>query len=883
MVLLTVTDSRGTSAQETVTVNAPLSLPAGSITIGGNTSYSLVPTGGQGPYTYSIVSGSGTVDAGGHYTAPAAASTDIVQVADALGSIVRLNITVNPPLTMFPASATLTAGSGQSLAFAGQGGVPPYRYVLLSGTGTVGAQGLYTVGNTSGVEPVQVTDSQGTAVQAPVHVLRIRVNGAVFAMATDGSSLYVAGLFSAVNPASAPRLALVDAQSGALALSCDLGSGFLDGSVTAVVTLGNAIYVAGSFNHYRGAIVGKLAKIDATTCALDTTFTAAGGFGLQIGESVTALLSVGTSLYVAGNVSSYRGAPIAGLVKLDPTSGVADPTFQPPASDGVVAALAASDSSVYAGGYFTHYGGVASSYVAKLDAKSGAVDTTFAQAPGADAPVTTLALLGSALYLSGAFQHYAGLSSGLAKADATSGAVDAAFTQQVANHGDIAAIAASGSSLYIGERFPKSGVPILAKIDATTGITDPTFTLSSGFDLGVWALTVTGTSVYAGGVFTSYRSLPAYCLAKLDAATGALDMTFTQSTGGNGPVRALASTGSIIVAGGELTTYRGQPANNLVKFDLATDAVDANFVMQQLNSSVTALALSGPTLYLGGYFTSYGGVNAPWLAKLDAASGALDFTFAPQASFPVNALLLSGTTLYAGGGGAGTAQAYLAKLNSSTGAADPTFAAAATPDGNVNALAMSGSALYVGGQFQHYGGTPAQNLVKVDPTSGALDVTFTQTSGAGGATEWIDAIALAGGSVYAGGNIAHYRGSAIQGLIKVDAATGVLDTSFTQTLGLWGRGEALAPYGTSLFVAGNSNQYRAIASTNLIELDQSSGAPVSAFAYAGSCDSCAANFRALNVINGRLYVGADAATLYRGVPTYFSFPVDLTTGKPSDP
>jgi hypothetical protein len=173
---------------------------------------------------------------------------------------------------------------------------------------------------------------------------------------------------------------------------------------------------------------------------------------------------------------------------------------------------------------------------------------------------------------------------------------------------------------------------------------------------------------------------------------------------------------------------------------------------------------------------------------------------------------------------------------------------------------------HIGGQFQRYGGAPAENLAKVDLTTGVLDQTFTKASGAGGATEWIDSIAIANGSVYAGANLASYRGSAVQALIKVDAAGGVLDTTFTQTLGIWGRAET-----------------RGYASSNLIELDLSSGAPVSACLYSGACDSCAANLAALSVINGRLYVGADAATLYRGAPTYFGFPVDLTTGVSADP
>ncbi len=53
-----------------------------------------------------------------------------------------------------------------------------------------------------------------------------------------------------------------------------------------------------------------------------------------------------------------------------------------------------------------------------------------------------------------------------------------------------------------------------------------------------------------------------------------------------------------------------------------------------------------------------------------------------------------------------------------------------SPWGQVqDALLVSGSSLYVGWGFSGYSGTPVQNLIKVDITTGNLDTLFSQSTG----------------------------------------------------------------------------------------------------------------------------------------------------------
>jgi hypothetical protein len=873
-----------------VTVNLPLVVSNNDAVIGIGSTYKIDASGGQGPFTYKVLSGGGTVDSDGNYSASTTVGSVMVQITDSLGSVCQITLNVGNTIAVTPASATLTASSGQTVQFTGGNGVAPYTYTIASGSGSIDSQGVYTVGAVSGLDTIKIVDSLGNLAFAQVRALRIRVNGAVFSAVSDARSLYLGGRFTAANPYSSPRLAVLDPVSGNPLVGCDLGTGFLDGGVTSVVTSGNSIYVAGYFNHYRGAIVGKLAKIDATSCKLDTTFTAGGGFGLTSGQTVQTLAISGNALYAAGNFSSYRGATARYVVKLDVGTGAPDPNFAPGSGPdfGPPGTMAVSGSAIYLGGSFSHYSGVAVSNVVKLDALSGAVDATFAAGANPDGPVTELLVSGDSLYLGGTFTHYGGIATGFAKASVTTGAVDAAFTNNVIQYSNVTAICQQGTSLYVAKQFSNNGVPVLSKMDASTGVLDPTFTTVSSFDRDVTALMANGSALYAGGYFTTYRGAPAYSIAKLDANTGLLDTTFTRPTGGNDGVASIAMTPSAVIAGGQLTTYRGQPANNLAKFALSDDTLDTTFNLNSgTNSNVIALVLNAGSLYLGGVFSRYGndqGGYGPYVAKVDAATGLRDSNFVPPVNFslPVFAMAIGNGSLYVGGV-TNPGNPYVQKLDLLTAQTDPVFAAGGTPDGPVNALLVEGSSLYIGGQFQHYGSATAQNLAKVDLSTGVLDQSFTQSSGAGGQSEYVNSLAVTGGSLYAGGNLQNYRGATIQGLIKVDEQSGVLDTVFTHSSGIFGSGEALLVSGSSLWVAGNFNSYRGSSVSNLIKLDVASGDPDPAFAYGRPCDSCALNFDSLNLIGTRLFVGADAATLNRGSPAYFEFPVDSGTGAPLDP
>ena len=158
--------------------------------------------------------------------------------------------------------------------------------------------------------------------------------------------------------------------------------------MSALTTDGKSLFVGGGFTAYRGVAssANRLAKLDPSTGAIDTTFSAPGAKSNGFDDAVLALALDGSSLYVGGRFTQYRGADgsASHLAKLDPATGAIDTTFSPPGGsangfDGLVDVLGTDATSLYVGGNFGSYRGVANSAndLAKLDLANGGMDQTF--------------------------------------------------------------------------------------------------------------------------------------------------------------------------------------------------------------------------------------------------------------------------------------------------------------------------------------------------------------------------------------------------------------------------------------------------------------------------------------------------------------------------
>jgi len=162
-----------------------------------------------------------------------------------------------------------------------------------------------------------------------------------------------------------------------------------------------------------------------------------------------------------------------------------------------------------------------------------------------------------------------------------------------------------------------------------------------------------------------------------------------------------------------------------------------------MNYAVLALAASSNGLYAGGVFTTAGGHTANQIARWDGNNWS---ALGSGVNSTVYALAASGSDLYAGGifttaagfSGSTITVNRIAKWDGSSWSS-----LGSGVDDIVNAVAVSGGDLYAGGWFKTAGGAPANYLAKWDGSN--------WSSLGSGVDDIVEALAVSGGDLYVGG------------------------------------------------------------------------------------------------------------------------------------
>lgn len=186
-----------------------------------------------------------------------------------------------------------------------------------------------------------------------------------------------------------------------------------DGVAWQAVTLGNTVYVAGSFSNARpyGAAPGtqlvsrrNLMAFDLTSGLLKSNFAPVlNGQALSIAASPD-----GSRIYVGGDFTTVNGVQRNRIAAFDPSNGSLISSFAPKVAASV-RAIVASNSTVWFGGTFNAVGSVARNRLAAVSASNGAL---LPWAPNADGGrVNALALSPTAdrVVVGGAFTTLNGL------------------------------------------------------------------------------------------------------------------------------------------------------------------------------------------------------------------------------------------------------------------------------------------------------------------------------------------------------------------------------------------------------------------------------------------------------------------------------------------
>jgi hypothetical protein len=682
-------------------------------------------------------------------------------------------------------------------------------------------------------------------------------DGAVRALVLSGSTLYAGGDFTHIGGAARNRLAIVGTDT-AVASSWNPAA---DATVRALALKGGLLYVGGDFGHIGGASRARIAALVAAS-GTATTWNPGADAGVH------ALLFNGNSLYAAGAFSEIGGVSRRHIARLNVavTSGITDPVWNAGADDagaGPIEALALSGDLLYAGGEFDalngssrrasilylggafdYVGPATGAGVAIASAGTGTVDADF---PRVNGPVHAAVADGSGgWFIGGEFTQVGD------QARANLAHIDAAGTVTAwapAADGAVRALALAGSVLYVGGEFLGIDATARSRIAAVAAGSGTVTTWNPAADGAVLTLLVDGTTVYAGGGFTAIGGAARNGIAALDTASGAAT---AWDPGANGAVRALALAGTTLYAGGDFTQIGGASRNRIAA--LAAGSGVATAWDPDADGAVRALSLAGTTLYAGGDFTQVGGASRNRIAELAAGSGVAT-TWNPDANGAVHTLLLTGTTLYAGGAFTtveGVARNRLAALDTTVTAGITDAGWDPSAGDTVEALALAGSVLYAGGAFTSVNGVTRHNIAALDLATGAATAWDPDADGAVRALQ----LAADGTTLYLGGDFTAIAGQNRGRLAGVNTSTAAVTA--------WNPGAngsvyalAAAGNGVSLYVGGTFSTLSTVARDWLGEVSLSAAGDNQGVTLWDPAPADGTGVYALAVDGDTLYVGGD--------------------------
>ena len=578
-------------------------------------------------------------------------------------------------------------------------------------------------------------------------------NGPVSATALSGNTLYIAGDFSRVGPAT----------GGGVPISSIRGTPArrfpkVTGQVKAVAPDGSGgWYIGGTFSAVGGIPRGHLAHVlaDGSVSAWDPNSE-----GRLNGLNDMALVVSGTTVYVGGDFTRVGGQDRKGIAALDATTGLATPWN--PNADGEVVALAVSGSTIYVGGYFGNIGGQVRGGLAALDIATG-LATPWNPAGAYRATTFAIAVSGTTVYVGGVIGGVGGqlLRHNLAALDANTGLATNWNPDVSKGFGDrVLALAVSGSTIYVGGSFTGVGGQTrnnIAALDANTGLATAWNPDPDGF---VFALAQGGATVYAGGNFRTIGGQERFGMAALDPTSG---LATPWNPKADGAVNAFAVSGNTIFAGGDFNSLGGQARDGLAALDIRTGRVTA-WAPSSNHFLFTALAVSGSNVYVTGIFSRIGGQARNNIAALDATTGlATAWNPVPHPDgASIYDLTVNNHTVFVSGSFTdigGQVRDGLAALDPATG-----LATSWNPprDGSAGVLAVDGTTVYVSGGFTNIGGQPRNHIAALDATSGLANAWNPNVDGV------VASLVPSGATVYVAGQFSEIGGQPRSGLAALD-------------------------------------------------------------------------------------------------------------------
>lgn len=457
--------------------------------------------------------------------------------------------------------------------------------------------------------------------------------------------------------------------------------------------------------------------------------------------------------------------------------------------DNSVTALAVFNGELIAAGWFTHSGATAVNRIARWDGADwqplGA---------GTDAGIDALVIQGDSLFAAGAFTSAGGVpANGVARWHAGAWSALGSGVQ----FGEALSLAVYDGMLHVGGTFTTAGDQPAEYIARWNGaswgpVQGSLFNKVGGY---VHALAVHQGSLVAGGFFFqgSFNNIARWNGTSWSSLGTGLDDQFE-----TGRVYALAVRNGVLCAGGTFNDASGVPAKYVAAWNgSAWGALGEGLSLPP----VRALAAFGTKLYAGHHA---GGADiglsawddARWASVGDWSLVTHGLDGAVLASVVWNNSLVVGGTFTK----AATPLGWIPVSGIAQWDGNAWGPLGAGVGGAVYALAVHEGELLAGGSFSQAGGVPASSVARWNGS--AWHPLGTGVSGSGSA--YVQALAVFGGELVAGGGFEQAGGVTVNHIARWNGSTwSALGTGVSGNLGPGlARVEALAVHGGALIAGG---------------------------------------------------------------------------------
>lgn len=547
-------------------------------------------------------------------------------------------------------------------------------------------------------------------------------NSTVHCITPTANGTYVGGEFSTLGGV---------ARSGGARISdngnIDAWDPVAIGGISAIIETPSGILVGGSFTRIANTNVSYLAGLNTNGSLLSNWPATA-----KAAAPVHSLALRDGYVYVGGSATLPQPC-----FRISASAPYATDTTYQTNINGAVAALATSGNTLLVGGSFTKSKGVVQPSFSRFALTSASLVSTTASGARRNATVSAIiATSDGGVIVGGAFD-IAGETVVKNLARFSASAVPQATWTPAAN-GQVSCLELSGDDLYIGGYFTGvSGVSRsrLAKLSLSTGTVDATW--NPGANGEPFALHIAHDKLHVGGNFTELGGAARSRLGRVSlTGAGAVDPAFITDL--NGSVRSITSVADHLYVGGEFTAYNGISRAGHIRYNLASGAPDAQWVIPGLTSGhVTAFHHRAPWLYVGGSYSFWGpgGYMIYSICRVETgATAALDPHWRPGISIGASFDFLTskGDYLYAGGrfvaSGAQLGQNpahinNLARVHlSGKGTSEPLWPGT---NSGVYPGAISGNRLFVGGIFTQVGSATRNSSAIIDLNSPLTTSTIT--------------------------------------------------------------------------------------------------------------------------------------------------------------